>query len=74
MQNISTQWGKSCTFESSDSETDLRIMKSKVSSSYYLNVVTKRHLLKGTSMKDVFSSWHIPLKRITSRCDKQFPY
>lgn len=73
MQNVPTQWGKSYTFESSDSETDLGIMKSKVNSSYYLNV-TKQHLLKGASMKELISSLHILLKRIISQCDKQFPY
>lgn len=38
MQNTPIQWGKSYTFESSDS--DLGIMKSKVHSNYYLNVTT----------------------------------
>lgn len=71
MQYIPTQWGKSYSIESSDSETDLRIMKSKVNSSYNLNV-TKQHLLKRSGVKELISSLHIPLKRIISQCDKQF--
>lgn len=59
----------SYTFESSDSETNLGIMKSKVDSRYYLNV-SKQHLLEGASGKELISSLHIPLKRIISQCDK----
>jgi len=68
MQNIPTQWGKSCSFDSSDSETVLGIMKCKVNSGYYLNV-TKQHLLKEASMKELALSVHVPLKRIILQCD-----
>lgn len=68
MQHIPTQSGKSYSFESSDSETDLGIMKSKVNSSYNLNV-TKQHLFKRSGVKELISSLHIPLKRIISQCD-----
>lgn len=51
------------TFESSKSELDLGIKKSKVNRSYYLNIVRKEHLLKETAGKKPISSLHLPFSK-----------